>query len=79
MTIPYAAFIRHERKQAERFALINARIEDLAGPDFILGAPHRDIVKLCDLKIEILKWMQDSGKDSRNHSLQGKRRTKQKR
>jgi hypothetical protein len=74
VTIPYAAFIRHERKQAERFALMNAKIEDAAGPDFVLGFPPREIVKLCDQKIEMLQWMHDLIKERRRRCAEEKRK-----
>ena len=51
-----AAQIRYERKQAQKYALKNAKLEDLDAA--VLGIPHRDIVELCDRKIEALRQIQ---------------------
>lgn len=52
-----AAQIRYERKQAQKYALKYSLLEDLGGE--FLGFAHRQIVQLCDQKIEALKQIQE--------------------
>lgn len=52
-----AAQIRYERKQAEKYALVNTRLEDEHAA--FLGNAYRELVELCDSKIERLRLIQE--------------------